>query len=164
MFDTIRSDFRALNLGLATLLLAAAIPNARVIAQGLDAPNAIEKIVGSDVREDEATAAGDEDVVVAAIEKTLANIDTVRMVTNLDAIKIVFLSDAAASEGGPPPKIEAKLEQYSDAIQDLRRELEGNAMLYHAIDSRGVLLRDVLAIKFGKDKSAVIFAAAKPSR
>ncbi|MHC1550994.1 hypothetical protein [Phyllobacterium sp. K27] len=164
MFETLRSDFRVANLCLATLLLAAAIPHTHVIAQGLDAPDAMEKIIGSDVREEEAAASDDEDDIVEAIKKTADNINIVKMITNLDAIKIVFLSDATDVHGGPPPKVEASLNESDDAIQDLRRELEGNAMLYHAINSRGILMRDVLAIKFDGTKTAVVYAAAKPTQ
>jgi hypothetical protein len=36
-------------------------------------------------------------------------------------------------------------------------------MLHHAIDSRGILVQDVLAIEFDGDGGAVIHAAAKPA-
>ena len=72
----------------------------------------------------------------------------VRKTSNLDKVDIVFLTDAAATEGGPPPEIEAKVKEHEADIAELRKELEGNAMLYHAIDSRRVLLRDVLAVEF----------------
>jgi hypothetical protein len=47
-------------------------------------------------------------------------------------------------------------------VTQLRQELEGSAMLFHAIDSRGVLIRDVLGVEFDGPKTAIIFAAAKP--
>ncbi|MEP7456580.1 hypothetical protein [Phyllobacterium sp. SB3] len=156
-------DFRSLNLALVTLFIALAIPCADVIAQGLDAPNVIEKIIGTDVGEDEVAAVQDEKQIIAAIENTVENVNTVRMVTSLNSIKIIFLSDATASEGGPPPKVAAKIEAFSDEIAKLRQELEGSAMLYHAINSHGVLIRDVLAIDFDDQERATIYVAAKPS-
>jgi hypothetical protein len=163
MFEMIH-DFRRTRLALVTLLAATSVPYANVIAQGLDAPNAVEKIIGSPVREDETATADDEKEILAAIEKTVETTNNVRMATNLDSIKIVFLSDATVQAGGPPPKIEAKLKQFSNEVRSLKQELEGNAMLYHAIDSRGVLLRDVIAVEFQGKNKAVIFAAGKPSK
>ena len=49
---------------------------------------------------------------------------------------VKMMSDAAVTEGGPPPEIEAKIKEHEEEITELRKELEGNAMLYHAIDSR----------------------------
>lgn len=161
MLEALCANFRLLNLAMIALI-ATAVPGTELIAQGLDAPNTIERIVGTDIREDEVAAADDEDQIVAAIEKTVESTNTVRMTTNLNGIKIVFLSDAIASEGGPPPKLEAKVEEFSHEIGNLRQELEGNAMLYHALDSRRVLIRDVLAIEFDNRKRAIIYAAAKP--
>jgi hypothetical protein len=151
---------------LAWAIAAAAVlaaPQGSVFAQGLDDPKAIETIIGSDVQEDETRASADADKVIAAIEKTAENISTVRKITNLDKLDIVFLPDAAVTEGGPPAEIEAKLEEHADEIAELRQELEGNAMLYHAIDSRQILPRDILALEFDDSNGVVIYAAAKPA-
>ena len=72
----------------------------------------------------------------------------------------MFLEDAAATEGGPPPEIEAKVKEHEAEIAELRKELEGNAMLFHAIDSREVLVRDVLAIEFDDAAAGVVIYAA----
>ncbi len=147
----------------ATALLLAAMSVAPGLrAQGLDNPEAIEKIIGSEVQEEQVEAAADTERVIKAIEATGDNISTVRKTTALDKVDIVFLTDSGVTEGGPPPEVEAKLEEHKDAITQLRQELEGNAMLYHAIDSRQVLLRDVLAIEFN-NRDVVIYAAAKPA-
>jgi hypothetical protein len=107
-------------------------------------------------------AATDIDRVIKAIEMTADNISTVRKATALDKIDIVFLTDAAASEGGPPAAISAKLEEHKEEIVQLRQELEANAMLYRAIDSRRIPVRDILAVEFvGRD--VVIYAATKPA-
>lgn len=142
----------------AVLALAAASPAA--IAQALD-DSARETIIGSEVGEEEVAAAAEPQRVIAAIDKTPENIPAVRKTIRLDKVEIVFLADAAATEGGPPPEIAAKVEERKDEIAELRQELEGNAMLYHAIDSRQVLVRDVLAVEFD-DAGVVIYAAAKP--
>jgi len=143
---------------MAALALAGATPAAH--AQALN-DTARDTIIGSEVGEEEVEAAAEPERVIAAIEKTPENIPAVRKTIKLDKVEIVFLPDAAAAEGGPPPAIAKKVEERKDEIAELRQEIEGNAMLYHAIDSRQVLVRDVLAVEFD-DAGVVIYAAAKP--
>jgi hypothetical protein len=132
-------------------------------AQGLQSSETIEAIVGTPVHEQEVQASAEPERVIAAIEKTEENISTVRKTTILDTVDIVFLPDAAPVEGGPPQPIQEKLAEYRSQLDLLRGEIEGNAMLYHAIDSRQVLIRDVMAVEF-KDRNVVIYAAAKPAQ
>ena len=143
--------------------LAVGLVTSPVAAQGLDAPEAIDSIVQSDVHEEEAEAGADAAKVIAAIEKAGQSASDVRKVTVLDRLDIVFLSDAVAVEGGPPPEIAEKLAEHGDDVEALRRELTGNAMLFHAIDSRNILPQDVLGIEFDDARGAVIYAAARPA-
>jgi hypothetical protein len=156
-------DSRWLHAFAAAAFLAASLPQTALMAQGLENPEAIDTIIGTEVQEEESQATADSDKVIAAIEKTGESISTVRKTSKLDKVDIVFLSDAAATEGGPPPEIEAKIKEHEEEIAELRQELEGNAMLYHAIDSRQILLRDVLAVEFDDQNGVVIYAAAKPA-
>ncbi|MEQ8481747.1 MAG: hypothetical protein RIC18_13900 [Hoeflea sp.] len=123
----------------------------------------VDRIIDSDVREDQVQSSDDSDRVIAAIEQAGENTSLVRKVTDLDRVDIVFMPDSAAVEGGPPPEIATKLDENSESIEGLRRELESNALLYHAINSRNLLITDVVGIEFDGDKHMVIFAAAKPS-
>ena len=107
--------------------------------------------------------AGD-DRVITAIENLSENIDIVRKLTTLDRVDIVYLPDSSALEGGPPAEIATKLAEHSETVDSLRRELESNALLYHAINSKNVLIQDILAIEFDGEKNLVIFAAAKPAQ
>jgi hypothetical protein len=133
-------------------------------AQSLDGKT-VDSIVGSTVKEDETTAAANEDKVIAAIDKTAENTGMVRKTSNVDQVDIVFLSDTARSEGGPPAKIAEKIVQHETEIAELRLEIEANALLYHAIDSRRVLIGDVLAVEFDDGaKKVVVYAAAKPAQ
>ncbi|MGD9920880.1 MAG: hypothetical protein AB7V13_05445 [Pseudorhodoplanes sp.] len=152
---------RGLTIAVALVLIAMSAAPA-LHAQGLQDSETIDKIIGSKVQEEQVEAAADMDRVIKAIETTADSIGTVRKTTALDLVDIVFLTDAAASEGGPPAAISAKLEEHKEEIAQLRQELEGNALLYHAIDSRQILLRDILAVEFfGRD--VVIYAATKPA-
>lgn len=139
--------------------LGVGMPATPLWAQGTDNPEAIDRIIGSQVTEEKASAKADPKKLVAAIEKTPQSIETVRKTSDLGQVDIVFLEDAAEN---PPPEVAAELEKRKTEIDALRKELEGNAMLFHAIDSRNVLLRDILAVEFEGTDKAVIYAAAKP--
>ncbi|MBX3567375.1 MAG: hypothetical protein KF914_04915 [Rhizobiaceae bacterium] len=144
-------------------LVATALAVGGALAQGLQTEGAIDAIVGSEVREQESTASADHGKILEAIDKAGENAEAVRKVTDVKSVDIVFLSDAAVTEGGPPSEIDAKLKERDAEITSLRQEIEGNALLFHAIDSRQVLMRDVLGIEIGDDKRVVVYAAAKPA-
>ena len=149
---------------LASTAALLALLNAEVAtAQGLDSPDTIEAIVGTPVHEEEAQVAADPGKVLAAIDKTAENISVVRKTTMLERVDIVFLPDAAETAGGPPDAVQAKLAEKDAEISQLRQEIEGSAMFYHALNSRRVMLRDVLAVEF-HDNKAVIYAASKPAQ
>src|SRR5690606_30398900 len=131
--------------------------------QGTDNQQAVDAIIGTEVQEEETQAATDAVRLIAAIDKTAENTAIVRKTSNLAKVDIVFLPDAARTEGGPPPEIEAKVKEREAEIAELRKEIEGNAMLFHAIDSRQILPQDVLAVEFDDANGVVIFAAAKPA-
>lgn len=153
---------------LCSLLPAAAlsmvIANAPLSAQGLADPEAVDKIIGSEVVEEEAEAAADPERVISAIEKVGETAVAIRKISKLDQVDVVYLVDSAQTEGGPPSMIEAKIKENAAAIEEMRKELEGNAMLFHAIDSRQVLVRDVIAVEIEDQVRAVIYAAAKPAQ
>ncbi|TGS09174.1 hypothetical protein EN852_031905 [Mesorhizobium sp. M2E.F.Ca.ET.209.01.1.1] len=146
----------------AALFLAT--PQAASAAQPLDNGRPAAAIVDSDVRQEEALARTEAGKVITAIDRTRDNIGTVRKTTKLDRVDIVFLTDAARSEGGPPPAIENKMKQHQEDVAELRQEIEANALLFNAIDSRRVQAEDVLAVEFDNPGKVVIYAAAKPPR
>lgn len=133
-------------------------------AQGIDSQEAIGKIIGSEVMVGEASAEIHIGKIVAAIEKTSENIGTIRKVSNLSKVDIVLLADAGASQGGIPLELDAKVEEYRAEISQLRKELEGNAMLFHAIDSRQILPTQVLAVEFDGSGAAIIYVARRRRR
>lgn len=155
-------DTRWLQMMAASAFLLASLPAMHLHAQGLESQRAIETIIGSTVEQEEVAIADDAGRVIAAIEKSDENAAIVRRITNLDKVDIVFLSDATVTEGGLPQEIDDKIKANADAVTRLRQELEGNAMLYHAINSHRVLIRDVLGLEFDEGRTAVVFAAAKP--
>ena len=69
-----------------------------------------------------------------------------RKTSNLAKVDIVFLPDAAATEGGPPPAIEAKVKEREAEIADTAQGNRGQrACCSTPINSRQILMRDVLA-------------------
>jgi hypothetical protein len=162
MAITTFTDTRWLHMIAATAFLAASVPQAALNAQGLESPDTVDRIIGSEVEQEETSTAVQAGKVATAIDRTRENIGTVRKTSKLDKVDIVFLADAARTEGGLPPEIETKVEQHQDDIDELRREIEANALLFNAIDSRRVLTGDVLAVDFDDPGKVVIYAAAKP--
>lgn len=145
----------------AALALPLALTALPASAQGVADPQSIDKIIGTDVTEEEKSTADDEEQILRAIDMTVDNTARVRKVSSLNTVDIVFLADSARTEGGPPPRIEAKVKEREKEIVELRQEIEGNAMLYHAIQSRQILPADVLALEFSGTDSVIIYAAAK---
>ncbi|RUW57058.1 MULTISPECIES: hypothetical protein [unclassified Mesorhizobium] len=163
MTDTTLPDIRWLHAIAAAAFLAVGLPQAALNAQGLQSPETVDRIVGSQVNQEEAKTTAEIGKVNSAIDRTRENISTVRKTSKLDKVDIVFLTDAARSEGGPPPVIENKVRQHQDDVTELRKEIEANALLFNAIESRRVLAQDVLAVEFDDPGKIVIYAAAKPS-
>ena len=146
------------------VVLVAAAPQVAFPAQPLTNDKPVSVIVDSTVRQEETSSKAEAGKVIKAIDRTRENIGTVRKTTKLDTVDIVFLADAARSEGGPPPAIEDKVKQHKDDVAELRQEIEANALLFNAIDSRRVLAEDVLAVEFDNPGKIVIYAAAKPPK
>jgi hypothetical protein len=140
---------------LAALLMIAA-PSA-TLAQGLDAEGAIDAIVGSDVETGEEPVAADEARIVAAIEKTSENASKVRKSFNIDKVEILFLPDFGDEE----TTVDTKIAEYKDQIATLHTEIQGSAIFYHAVDSRQVLMNDVIALEFDDNNGVTIFVAGK---
>jgi hypothetical protein len=159
--DTTVPERNWLRIAAAAGLLCAMLGGPAAAQQGTESKEAVDTIIGTEVQEEEAQASADAGKVIAAIEKTREQIALVRKTSKLDKVDIVFLADAAATEGGPPPEIETKVKEHEADINELRQEIESNAMLFHAIDSRQILMRDVLAIEFQGQDAVVIYAAAQ---
>lgn len=159
MTSTTLPDIRWLHGIAAAAFLAVSLPQAALNAQSLESP----ETVGSQISEEQAKTTAEIGKVSSAIDRTRDNISTVRKTSKLDKVDIVFLTDAARSEGGPPPAIENKVRQHRDDVAELRKEIEANALLFNAIDSRRVAAQDVLAVEFDDPGTIVIYAAAKPS-
>jgi hypothetical protein len=133
----------------ATLGLASTITMTQ--AQGLEAEGAIEAIVGSDITTDEARGVNRAERVLAAVENSAAMSAAVRKSFNLNEFEIVILQDPANVD----PRIPDAVESAADALDALRLEIESSAMFYHAVNSNGILLRDVIGLEFDGERATV---------
>lgn len=124
-----------------------------LLAQGLESEEAIDAIVGSDVKTQEADEGDKTDRVIVAVENSLDSAESVRKAFSLDTLEIIFLPEKTANSG---PVAEA-VEENEEAIETLRQSIEGSAMFYHAIDSRSILLRNIIAVEFAEDNSVTVF-------
>jgi len=123
------------------------------LAQGLQSQESIDAIIGSDVKTEETTKNAQVERILAAIEMTQDNAERVRKAFTIDALEIVFLPDLGKGSGA----IEKSIEEHEQEIEALRDSIEGSAIFYHAIDSREILLQEVVAVEFGANGSATIF-------
>lgn len=151
----VRDKPHLIHLAFATALLFSAVPGVPLMAQGLEAEGAVEAIVGSDVKTGQEAVTADEGRIVAAIEQTRENIEHVRKSFNIDGVDIIFLPDLNEEETA----VDAKMQEFASEISELQTEIQGSAIFYHAINSRRVLVTDVIAIEFGDNNSATIFVA-----
>lgn len=131
------------------------------LAQGLDAQETIETIVGSQVETTEETSATDEAGIIAAIERSLDNAAEVRKRFSLDNVRIVFLPDLADKEKAAQTPVGLAMEKSSAEITKLREDIQGSAIFYHAINSRSILLNDIVAVQFGDNNDVTILVAGR---
>ena len=155
--SVVRDNPLWLHVAAMAALLLVSPPHTALLAQGLQSEEAIDTIVGSDVTTNEENTKAEQGRIVAAIEKTAANSEEVRKKFSLDKVEIIFLPDLA--ENGTD--VDAKLAEHEDQIVELREAIEGSAMFYHAVDSRDVLLRDVVALEFDDKNGVTIFVAGE---
>lgn len=153
-----RADGRWLHALAAFAFLCASAPNMPLLAQGIDSEEAIDKIVGSDVKTEETGAKSNEERIVAAIENTRENAEKVRKTFNLNELDIVFVPDIGEEESA----IEETIADRDVEIQALREAIEGSALFYHAVDSRSIMVRDIIAMEYGDDETVTIFVSGSP--
>ncbi|WP_295810766.1 hypothetical protein [uncultured Nitratireductor sp.] len=124
-----------------------------LFAQGLQREEAIDAIVGSEVKTEEVEAESASERIVAAIGATTENARRVRKTFSLDEIDIVFLPDLEEKGSG----IAEALAEHESEIEMLRESIEGSALFFHAVDSRSIQLTDVVALEYADDGAVTIF-------
>ncbi|KFB08360.1 hypothetical protein [Nitratireductor basaltis] len=139
--------------GLVAALLYAGLAATPVIAQGLDSEEAIDAIVGSEVKTEQATTVEETDRLIQAVGAARPAAEEVRKTFNLDELDIIFISPDTAET----PEVAEVLAENEQALQTLREAIEGSALFYHAVDSRSILLRDIVAVEYGEESRVTVF-------
>ena len=137
----------------AALLAQTALPAA---AQGLQTEGAVETIIDAPVATEEKPVAAENDRITAAIAKGEANAEEIRKRSQVDKVDIVVVP-GLADANSPLGKTIA---DHRESINALRAEIEGSAIFFHAVDSKDILLRDVVAVELGERNEVTIFVAA----
>jgi hypothetical protein len=141
------------------LAISMMTPSLAPLAQGTDNDITIESTIEGDVETQQLP--GDDDdaaAVVAAIEQTAATIDEVKKIFSVGNVALVFVPEEKFSSG----EIAQAAENHADDIAELRRSIEASAVLYHAIDSRGVVNANIIAVDLLKDNDVRVFVAGEP--
>lgn len=148
----------ARELAAAFAFLGAAMLSPPLQGQGLDDESTVETIIDAEVKTQERPLSQEQQRIVDAIGKSGASAEEIRKRTNVEEVEIVLVPDL--SEKDSP--LAARIEDNRAAIEEVRDAIEGSAIFFHALDSHGVLLRDVVAVEFGSDDRVTVFAAGKP--
>lgn len=135
---------------IATALIMLSLGHFPVDAQGLESEKAIDAIVGSEVKTDEARKDGDIDRVVKAITNSRQSAELARKAYNIDSLELIFVPEI--DEG-----LAKVLQENESDIQVLRESIEGSAIFYHAIDSRSIILTNIIAAEFVDGSNVTIF-------
>lgn len=130
-----------------------------LLGQGLKDPKTVDTIVDAEIKTAERPLDEERQRIVEAIGQSRQNATLIRKLTNVDEVEIVVVPDLEA-EGSP---LAARIEADREAIGELRQAIEGSAIFFHAVDSRGVLLRDVVAVEIDAGGTVTVFAGGKPS-
>ncbi|GGA58494.1 hypothetical protein GCM10011385_10170 [Nitratireductor aestuarii] len=135
---------------IAVALIAMSLGRFPVVAQGLESEGAIDAIIGSDVKTDEVSKEGDIDRVAKAIANSRKSAEFARKAYNIDSLEIVFVPEVDEN-------LAKVLEENEADITLLRESIEGSAIFYHAIDSRSIMLTNIIAAEFDEGNEVVIF-------
>ncbi len=149
---------RAMLGGLA--FACAAMLSQPLLGQGLKDPKTVDTIVDAPVSTAEHPLDQEEQRIAAAIGRSSENAEQIRKLSDIGEIEIVLVPDLTAENSPLAPRIEAARE----AIGELRQAIESSAIFFHALDSRGVLLRDVVGVEMGSGGAVTVFAAGGPSK
>jgi len=140
---------------IALAVLMAGAAQSPTMAQGLDSEEAIDAIIGSDVKTDEVHQDGDMQRVVEAIANSRHSAELARKAFNLDSLEIIFVPEVSED-------LAKAIEEHENDVRTLRESIEGSAMFYHAIDSRSIMLTNIIAAEFGEGNDVTIFVKGSP--
>lgn len=153
---TFRNRTAGILLAPAICALATCAPGIAT-AQGPGVEGSRETIVDAPVVTEERPVAEENERIAAAIGRSTGNAAELRKRFNIGQVDIVFVPGLAEPDSPLADVIAAN----AASIEALRKEIEGSAIFYHAVASRQVLLRDIIAVEFGDGEAVTIFVARR---
>ena len=135
---------------LAFVAILAVTMQLPVHAQAIDRETAVDAIIGSEIKTDEVHQASDIQRVIAAIQNSRHSAELARKAFSLDTLEIVFVPELSGD-------LAKTISENDVDIKVLRESIEGSAMFYHAIDSRSIMLNNIIAAEFGDENDVIIF-------
>lgn len=150
-----------LHVAAAAAFLVASILQTPLLAQGLESEEAIDAIVGSDVKTEEVKTDSARERVLAAIESARESAERARKTFSLQELDIVFLSDLSGNDN--EKVLQKAIAENEQEIQTLQEAIEGSALFYHAVDSRSIMVSKIVALEYGEDKVTIFVDGAAPA-
>ena len=148
--------FAASMLG-ASLLLAGP-----AFSQSFESQDASESIADSEISVEDTSAADRADDLLQSIADLPQSIDRVKIITTMEKIDVVYLSDLIGAN--PPREIKDAIEASDERIRELQKGLEASAIFYNALTSRDVNIPDVVTITLDEPNATIFVRGVAPDQ
>jgi hypothetical protein len=128
-------------------------------AQGVDPEKALDQMFDGSVLVDHSKTDDEiRDEVIAAIGHSSDMAEEVRKLFKIDRMILVGVSDEVAT-AEPVKEAMAKNEE---GLIELRQAVEGSALLYNMLESRGLLMSDLVAAEFLGENNIRLYVTGNP--
>jgi hypothetical protein len=97
---------------------------------------------------------------MTSIENLPESVDRVKIITNMERIDVVYLSDMI--DGGAPAELEEAVTDNAERIDELQNGLEGSAIFYNALNSQRVNIADVVSILLDEPNATIFVRGVAP--
>ncbi|WP_099866825.1 hypothetical protein [Pararhizobium haloflavum] len=160
----IKTGLKGVESRVRTLLLAgtcALLTATPAISQSFENRDASENIADSEISVEDTSAAERVDDLQQTIADLRESIDRVKIITNMEKIDVVYLSDMIENA---PPEVEEAIEASSERILELQKALEASAIFYNALTSREVNIPDVVSIDLDEPDATIFVRGVAPDQ
>ncbi|WP_151986171.1 hypothetical protein [Rhizobium sp. EC-SD404] len=160
MTTTSRRNAHGGRLLAATILAGALAFSGLVQAQSFDSQDPSESIADSEISVAGTRAAERLEDLMASIENLPESVDRVKIITNMERIDVVYLSDMM--DGGAPAELEEAVAENDERINELQNGIEGSAIFYNALNSQRVNIADVVSILLDEPNATIFVRGVAP--
>jgi hypothetical protein len=145
----------------ATVLAGALAFSGPVLAQSFESQDPSESIADSEISVEGTRAAERLEDLMTSIENLPESVDRVKIITNMERIDVVYLSDMI--DGGAPAELEEAVTENAERIDELQNGLEGSAIFYNALSSQRVNIADVVSILLDEPDATIFVRGVAPN-